>query len=1147
MNRADQKTASSRRNAIQPQVFSDPRSIRLIRVRAIIAVVLFGLGAWAYSFTSTISATQQLAGDEVAERVMEKNALEADWRIGQIRTPVIDEAKFAHKTALPETVNDDLCGSATGTATARSGFADRAGTARRLFGFLPNTPDWTFLSLDRECGLIDVLMPEWFVIQDASFDISRVELDPEADDGIQQYLSRAGRRVELLPTVRLGPEVDKLDLIENLDDAQMRAGLISDLVEVVRDEPVQGLCFDLTGLPDNSNLGVAKLLQELATEFKAQNLRSCVVSGAGQIFWKLRGITDPVDQVILRAFQEPWVGSAAAPLAGNAWFEETVKAAIDQIGTEKLVLVLGTFSVDWVSGRPMPQKIGFSEAMTRVSMAEAQVSLDSEALNSFSSFVDEKGQRHHIWMLDAVSLNNQLRVLDRLGVSNVALSDLGFEDPGAWAVLDPMLRSAAEMADRLRAVPVDDYIHYQGDGAFLRYISQTVPGRRTVSFAPGTSMISGQVYQQIPAAATIQRYGLAKPNQIVLTFDDGPHPVYTRDILDVLKAEGVPATFFLVGNNALRAQDLVKRIVDEGHEIGSHTFMHPNMGQISQYRSVVEVNSVQKLINGITGRAMLLYREPFLRGEGPLTAARAEPLRILQSAGYIIAGSEIVPLDWKDTSAADIVDEVITQVGEGKGNVIVLHDAGNDRTETVKAVPLLIETLRAQGYEFVTMAEILRTERDVLMPVSTLPQPLLDNVSFSAMAIGWDALIVLFWLAIAIGAGRAMMVLVLALLRRPSKTLYTDTPPSVTVIIPAYNEEVVIVKSVRRVLASQYGDLKVIVIDDGSSDKTLARVRKAYGTHPQVTILTQPNRGKWAALNAAYRIVDTEVTVCIDADTQIEPMAVSWLCRHFSDPNVGAVAGKLLVGNQRNLLTRLQALEYTTAQNIDRRAMELLNGMLVVPGAIGAWRVSAVRKAGLYTGETLSEDADLTVAVVRAGYRVLYEENAVAQTEAPARIAPFMRQRLRWSLGMLQVGWKHKRAVREGRAIGLFSLNDLAVFGYIFPLLAPLADLFFFYLLYDLLLTQWTGVPRVSADPPAYLFVGYLALPLMDLLITFVSLCMDRRASLWLVLLFPFQRLFFRQLLYFTVFRALLRALTGKLAKWQKADRAGFIAITKAR
>ncbi len=427
-------------------------------------------------------------------------------------------------------------------------------------------------------------------------------------------------------------------------------------------------------------------------------------------------------------------------------------------------------------------------------------------------------------------------------------------------------------------------------------------------------------------------------------------------------------------------------------------------------------------------------------------------------------------------------------------------------------------------------------------------QAVLDNVSFSAMAWFWEFLILLFWLAIIIGVVRSVGVLILALLRRPRKPFdLRGDRPSVSVVIPAFNEEVVIVKSVSTVLASRYPDLKVIVVDDGSTDRTLDRVMRAFGDDDRVQVISQPNQGKWRALNAAYSIIDTDIAVCLDADTQIDPGAIRMLVRHFVDPGIGAVAGKLIVGNRINLLTRLQTLEYVTAQSIDRRAADLINGMLVVPGAIGAWRVEAVRKAGLYSGGTLSEDADLTISVIRQGYRAVFDEHAVAYTEAPARIKSFMTQRLRWSLGMFQTGWKHRRAIREGRAVGAVALPDLAVFGYLFPLIAPFADLLFAYLMYDLISASWTEDLRVAAEPPAYLFLGYLALPLMDVLTSFFAIWIDRTEKFRLILLFPFQRLFYRQLLYFTVIRALLRVLTGRLAKWNKIERAGFVTRSGAR
>src|SRR5581483_2187795 len=203
----------------------------------------------------------------------------------------------------------------------------------------------------------------------------------------------------------------------------------------------------------------------------------------------------------------------------------------------------------------------------------------------------------------------------------------------------------------------------------------------------------------------------------------------------------------------------------------------------------------------------------------------------------------------------------------------------------------------------------------------------------------------------------------------------TGYRPNVAVLIPAYNEEKVIERTVRSVLASSYPKLRVIVVDDGSKDATLQVARSAFASEVEqgrVVILTKTNRGKAEALNFGLRHVadDEELFVGIDADTVIAPDAVSLLVPHFLNPKVGAVAGNAKVGNRVNLWTRWQALEYVTSQNFERRALNTLGAVSVVPGAIGAWRTAAVRELGGYQTDTVAEDADLTMALLQRGYRV---------------------------------------------------------------------------------------------------------------------------------------------------------------------------------
>jgi len=255
--------------------------------------------------------------------------------------------------------------------------------------------------------------------------------------------------------------------------------------------------------------------------------------------------------------------------------------------------------------------------------------------------------------------------------------------------------------------------------------------------------------------------------------------------------------------------------------------------------------------------------------------------------------------------------------------------------------------------------------------------------------------------------------------------------PQVAVLIPAYNEEKVIERTVRAALNSNYPNLCVIVIDDGSKDRTLEVARKAFAGEAasgKVLILTKRNSGKADALNYGIEhIGEAELFVGIDADTIIAPDAIARLVPHFINPKVGAIAGNAKVGNRVNLWTRWQALEYITSQNFERRALDVLGAVSVVPGAIGAWRVSAVREAGGFHTDTVAEDADLTMALLQLGYRVEYEDLALAYTEAPVNARGLMRQRFRWSFGILQSVWKHRAAFARKGALGWIALPNIAI------------------------------------------------------------------------------------------------------------------------
>ncbi len=1013
--------------------------------------------------------------------------------------------------------------------------ASAAPVGETFFGHLPATVEWAALSLQSSCGSLDVLVPDWISIIAEGSSLKVDVVAPYARQPLRDYVQTSSRPLSVLPTVSLDLG---FNFEQHLDELRKTSAAIADsLIEATSSLKVNGLCVAFDGLQESQLKSLQPLFDRVTSGLHAADLQTCIILSANQKIWAQKEAMKGFDRVILKAFAQPWVGSVPGPLATDTWFQNLAKQALDAIGADRLTLAIGNFAVEWTPGRPLPEMLPYAEAVRRISQAGGSFTFSAEAGNSFGSYSDPSRKTHKIWLLDAASAHNQIIALRELGVRNIGLWSLGQEDPGLWDVVSKEPLDDNALAQKLAQVSFPNYVAYQGEGSFLRMISKPQVGLRTIGFDPKTHRINDLAYNRLPEPYLLERYGRGSPEKLVLTFDDGPNPVFTKALLDALEKENTPAAFFVVGTQIMAAPELLKRMYDEGHEIGSHTFSHPRMNQISKARADFEFGMMSKLIASYSNHSTLLYREPYMNSSGPVDEKGVRSLLPVLADGGIIAGMEILARDWEGLSKEEIVKDVVTQVEAGAGNVILLHDGGDNRQATVDAIPILIKELTSKGYQFTTLADLAGVDRAILMPPATGSQLVFDRMSFGFMTTAWLTLKVIFWVVLAIGITRTLMIFILALFRKSAPPLADGRDRKVTVIIPAHNEEAVVAKCIRSVLASNYDNLEVVAIDDGSMDNTFYQLL-TFRNNPRVRVLAQFNQGKWRALNAAIASVDSEIIVCIDADTQIHPDAIGHLAKQFSNPRVGAVAGKIIVGNRTNLLTRLQALEYITAQNFDRRGFDLIDGMMVVPGAIGAWRTEALRQVGGFCNDTITEDADMTISVHRLGYRITYEDRAIAYTEAPETIRQLLSQRLRWSLGMFQCAWKHKAAFRERRAVGVVAIPDMIVFGYIFPLLAPLADFFILILLFNTLSGTWTGdFGEIVTSRPNYLIWAYLALPLLDLLVALYALKTDKDENISLAFLFPFQRLFYRQLLYLSVYRAVFRAISGSFAGWGKLKR----------
>jgi cellulose synthase/poly-beta-1,6-N-acetylglucosamine synthase-like glycosyltransferase len=489
------------------------------------------------------------------------------------------------------------------------------------------------------------------------------------------------------------------------------------------------------------------------------------------------------------------------------------------------------------------------------------------------------------------------------------------------------------------------------------------------------------------------------------------------------------------------------------------------------------------------------------------------------------------------------------------GNIILLHDGGGDRRETVRALPMIIDGVRERGFQIVSVHELLGKTRAEIMPPlprNQLWAAVLVGINFWLFDAGLKGIAWIFLLGDVLMTGRLLFIGAFAVYDRLRERSFgrpgevTSHRPKVAVLIPAYNEEKVIRRTVHAALGSTYRNIRVIVIDDGSSDATLAVARQAFALEEasgKVLILAKPNSGKADALNYGLQhLKDEEIFVGIDADTVIASDAISHLVPHFLNPKVAAVAGNAKVGNRTNLWTRWQALEYITSQNFERRALNTLGAVSVVPGAIGAWRTSAVREAGGYHTDTVAEDADLTMALLRRGYRVEYEDRALAYTEAPVNANGLMRQRFRWSFGILQSVWKHRGVFARKGVLGWVALPNIVIFQILLPLVSPFIDIGFAVGALWYYVQKWFHPD--STDPASFyrLVLFFVAFLIIDFITSAIAFALERRQpesreDAWLLSQVWLQRFAYRQLFSVVLFKTLKRAVQGKKFAWDKLER----------
>ena len=1035
-------------------------------------------------------------------------------------------------------------------------------------GFYVDWDESSYASLERNLNHIDWLMPQWGHIVDAKDGAS--PLETELDD--PQALMALNLVREKRPQMQILPVVQNLDdekwepdlLARAVATEDSRQRLIAALTDFVNQNKFAGVCIDFEEPTKETQPNLLKFMQELHAAFGQHGWIVTEAAPFDDPEWNYRDYSAACDYLMLMAYDEHWsTGPEIGSVASQSWYEQHLANRMHEMDPAKTILALGSYGYEWVDGPGKGKETSFQEAVIASRDSEADITFDPATRNPYFEFDEEDDTHHTIWFLDAVTAYNEMRAASGYHCAGFALWRLGSEDPSIWQIFGSDQPTASP--DLLRRIAYGYEVDFEGTGELLKVVASPHDGWRDIKVDPASGYINSETYPSpttypdaIPSSYVIERTG-DRPGLIALTFDDGPDPNWTPAILDILKKENVPATFFVIGKNGDAYPDLLRRIVNEGHEVGNHTYTHPNLGEVPGRIVDLELNATQRLIESVTGRSTVLFRPPYFGDAEADKPGEVEPALRAKDLGYVMVGVRIDPGDWKPgVTPNEVVENTVERAEdndpETRGQVVLLHDSGGDRSATIAALPELIHQLKARGKRFVLVSELGGWTRDQVMPQLPPSENLYtrtDRLTFTVLSVGGWLMQWAFLVGIVLGLTRLTVIGALAFAqwarsrRREHEHAGEQFEPFVSIIVPAYNEDQVIESTIRSLLDCDYPHFEIIVVDDGSSDRTSEVMRENFGSEPLVRLFTIENAGKAAALNFGLRHTKGDVIVALDADTQFPPETIRALARRFVDPHMGAVAGNAKVGNRINIVTRWQALEYITSQNMDRRAFASLNCITVVPGAVGAWRRELIDQCGGFSNDTLAEDQDLTLLIRKLGYKIGYEEAAIAWTEAPATLGTLARQRFRWAYGTLQCLWKHRNALFRPRygTLGLVGMPNVWIFQVLFPLISPIMDLIVIYTLASSIyyrFAQPSGFSFTNLRQVMFYYALFLAVDWFAAAFAFLLERRERWRLLWWLFL---QRFCYRQVMYYVMIKSVATAARGAVVGWGKLERKATVEV----
>src|SRR5213083_1064612 len=568
--------------------------------------------------------------------------------------------------------------------------------------FYTNGDPYSYSSLEQHASQITHVCPEWMSMVNGVGD-----LQIDADARVSKLAQNKG--IALMPLLtNLVGDTWQPEAVENLAHGppKRQDRFIENVLSVLRNAKAAGVVIDWQQIDPAYKKDLTGFIDKFADALHDDNkeLWLCVQPGQELDYVDIDALSDNVDRFVAMLFDETSETDPPGPLASRSWFEGWLHVLLDGSDTKQWIIAIGSYGYDWPIGGKKGELISFSEAMSRANDAEiGTVQVQGPSYSPYFYFQDEDAE-HGVWFLDAVTFLNELRGVRDEKAGGFALYRLGSEDPAIWDALNVPrdFKFDGQTRQELELIKSTDTITDVGDGEIVTVDEDRTDGMRKLAVdAEGYLTAKYVKFAQFP---TLYHQGAGGEHQVAITFDDGPDPRWTPEILDILKAANLKATFFLVGVNAERYPGLVRRIVNEGHEIGNHTYYHPNLALCWPEHIRLELNATQLLLETITGRATTLFRPPYAADTGPTQLSELAPLKIAEDLNYLVVLESIDPQDWAKPGADIILQRVKQQRRDG--SIILLHDAGGDRSQTVEALPRILDWLHKRG--------------DTIVPLSTL-------------------------------------------------------------------------------------------------------------------------------------------------------------------------------------------------------------------------------------------------------------------------------------------------------------------------------------------------------------------------------------------------------------------------------------------